>query len=159
MLRRTLNVSVYHDQILSDEWDIDFLKTTMNIKPNARNKGFSLDEIKATNFELLETSLVVMLDTANDYVRILGRQRGIIVKCLRSGTDPSSQNVENIKRVLDRNPSVKLTNDDATNLTLLFCASVKKAVRERIVPAIDHQKLNHTKAQKVSELDLVFHLI
>ncbi|GKF34352.1 hypothetical protein Tco_0107552 [Tanacetum coccineum] len=47
-----------------------------------QNKGFLLDEIKATNFELLETSLVVVLDTTDDYVRILGGQRGTIVKCL-----------------------------------------------------------------------------
>ncbi|PWA47574.1 Zinc finger, RanBP2-type [Artemisia annua] len=32
-------------------------------------------------------------------------------------------------------------------LTQLFCESVKKAVGERIVPTIDHQKPNHTKAQ------------
>ncbi|GJS57013.1 sister-chromatid cohesion protein 3 [Tanacetum coccineum] len=50
---------------------------------------------------------------------------------------------------LYENPSIELIDDDATNLTLLFCASVKKAVRERIVPAIDHQKSNHAKAQKV----------
>nr|GEZ27636.1 RNA-directed DNA polymerase, eukaryota, reverse transcriptase zinc-binding domain protein [Tanacetum cinerariifolium] len=81
-IRRTLNVSAYHDQILSDEWDIDFLETTMDMKPISGNKGFLLDEIKATNFELLETSLVVVLDTTDDYVRILGGQRGTIVKCL-----------------------------------------------------------------------------
>nr|GEX62538.1 sister-chromatid cohesion protein 3 [Tanacetum cinerariifolium] len=50
--------------------------------------------------------------------------------------------------LLDENPSIELTDDDATNLTRLFCASVKKAVGERIVPAIDHRKPNHTKAQK-----------
>nr|GFA21947.1 sister-chromatid cohesion protein 3 [Tanacetum cinerariifolium] len=50
--------------------------------------------------------------------------------------------------MLDENPSIELTDDDATNLNRLFCASVKKAVGERIVPAIDHQKPNHTKAQK-----------
>lgn len=33
-IRRTLNVSVYHDQSFSDEWDIDFLETTMNMKPS-----------------------------------------------------------------------------------------------------------------------------
>nr|GFC99917.1 sister-chromatid cohesion protein 3 [Tanacetum cinerariifolium] len=50
--------------------------------------------------------------------------------------------------LLYKNPSIELTDDDATNLTRLFCASVKKAVGERIVPAIDHRKPNHTKAQK-----------
>lgn len=53
--------------------------------------------------------------------------------------------------LLDENPSIELTDDDATNLTRLFGASVKKAVGERIVPAADHRKQNHTKAQRVSE--------
>ncbi|PWA69585.1 hypothetical protein CTI12_AA217700 [Artemisia annua] len=81
-IRRTLNVSLYHDKIFSDEWDIDFLETTMNMKPSVGNKGLILDEIRETNFELLETSLVVVLDTADDYVKILGSQGGTIVKCL-----------------------------------------------------------------------------
>ena len=34
-IRRTLNVlSVYHDQIFSDEWDLDFLEAMMNMKPS-----------------------------------------------------------------------------------------------------------------------------
>lgn len=53
--------------------------------------------------------------------------------------------------LLDENPSIELTDDDATNLTRLFCASVKKAVGEKIVPATDHRKQNHTKAQRVNE--------
>lgn len=53
-----------------------------------------------------------------------------------------------ISMLLDENPSIELTDDDATNLTRLFCASVKKAVGERIVPAIDHRKQTHTKAQR-----------
>ncbi|KAJ9543200.1 hypothetical protein OSB04_022907 [Centaurea solstitialis] len=53
-----------------------------------------------------------------------------------------------ISMLLDENPSIELTGDDATNLTRLFCASVKKAVGERIVPAIDHRKQTHTKAQR-----------
>ncbi|GKB10257.1 sister-chromatid cohesion protein 3 [Tanacetum coccineum] len=250
-IRRTLNVSAYHDKILSDEWDIDFLKTTMNIKPKAMNKGFSLDEIKATNFELLETSLVVVLDTTDDYVIILGGQRGTIVKCLytnsagvRKAFILALQDVYDVddnvpfhgpftlrfyKRMLDvaddndisvafsssqpcssgdegdearihlrrmrqilrefstdqvlslyliddiwefmdamqritsmllyENPSVDLTNDDATNLTLLFCASVKKAIGEIIVLAIDHQKPNHTKAHKETARYYVFILL
>lgn len=52
--------------------------------------------------------------------------------------------------LLDENPStIDLTDDDATNLARLFCASVKKAVGEKIVPAADHRKQNHTKAQRV----------
>lgn len=53
--------------------------------------------------------------------------------------------------LLDENPSIELTDDDATNLTRLLCASVKKAVGEKIVPTPDHRKPNYTKAQKVSE--------
>nr|GEX20435.1 hypothetical protein [Tanacetum cinerariifolium] len=33
--------------------------------------------------------------------------------------------------MLDENPSIELTDEDATNLTRLFCASIKKAVEER----------------------------
>ena len=47
-----------------------------------QNKGFILDEIRKTDFELMETSLVVVLDTAGDYMKILGGQGGTIVKCL-----------------------------------------------------------------------------
>ncbi|KAK9067654.1 hypothetical protein SSX86_011765 [Deinandra increscens subsp. villosa] len=50
--------------------------------------------------------------------------------------------------LLDENPSIELTDDDATNLTRLFCASVKKAVGEKILPAADHRKQIHTKAQR-----------
>ncbi|KAF5785128.1 putative armadillo-like helical, stromalin conservative domain, cohesin subunit Scc3/SA [Helianthus annuus] len=50
--------------------------------------------------------------------------------------------------LLDENPSIELTDDDATNLARLFCASVKKAVGEKIVPAADHRKQSHTKAQR-----------
>ncbi|GKF11203.1 sister-chromatid cohesion protein 3, partial [Tanacetum coccineum] len=50
--------------------------------------------------------------------------------------------------LLYENPSIELRDDDAANLTLLFCASVKKAVGERIVPANDHRKPYNTKAQK-----------
>lgn len=54
--------------------------------------------------------------------------------------------------LLDENPSIELTDDDATNLTRLFSASVKKAVGEKIVPAADRRKQNHSKAQRVMEL-------
>nr|XP_043635898.1 sister-chromatid cohesion protein 3 [Erigeron canadensis] len=50
--------------------------------------------------------------------------------------------------LLDDNPSIELTDDDATNLTRLFCESVKKAVGEKIVPAPEHRKQNHTKIQR-----------
>ncbi|GJR56278.1 sister-chromatid cohesion protein 3 [Tanacetum coccineum] len=54
--------------------------------------------------------------------------------------------------LLYENPSIELRDDDAANLTLLFCASVKKAVGERIVPAIDHRKPYNTKAQKLEDM-------
>ncbi|KAL8198113.1 hypothetical protein R6Q57_024198 [Mikania cordata] len=50
--------------------------------------------------------------------------------------------------LLDENPSIELTDDDATNLTRLLCASVKKAVGEKILPATDHRKQSHSKAQR-----------
>ncbi|GKD75331.1 sister-chromatid cohesion protein 3 [Tanacetum coccineum] len=241
-IRQTLNVSAYHDQILSDEWDIDFLKTTMNIKPNARNKGFSLDEIKATNFELLETLLVIVLDTADDYVKILGvlhicasymyNNLGWTLNDKSAGVRKASilalQDVydvdENVpflrpftlrfyKRMLDladdndisvavcaislvkqllrraigalvydhviaqkfrslqprssgdegdrarihllkiRQILREFSTDQVLSLYLIddiweFMDAMQKAVGERIVPAIDHRKPNHTKAQK-----------
>ena len=51
--------------------------------------------------------------------------------------------------LLDENPLVELTDDDATNLVRLLFASVRKAVGERIVPASDNRKQYYNKAQKV----------
>lgn len=51
--------------------------------------------------------------------------------------------------LLDENPLIELTDEDATNLIRLLCASVKKAVGERIVPATDNRKQYYNKAQKV----------
>nr|XP_011458653.1 PREDICTED: sister-chromatid cohesion protein 3 isoform X2 [Fragaria vesca subsp. vesca] len=53
-----------------------------------------------------------------------------------------------ISMLLDENPLIELTDEDATNLVRLLCASVKKAVGERIVPATDNRKPYYTKAQK-----------
>ncbi|XP_057532068.1 sister-chromatid cohesion protein 3 isoform X2 [Amaranthus tricolor] len=53
-----------------------------------------------------------------------------------------------ISVLLDENPSIELTEIDATNLIRLLCASVKKAVGERIVPVTDNRKQYYTKAQK-----------
>ncbi|KAL1351079.1 hypothetical protein HN51_015054 [Arachis hypogaea] len=53
-----------------------------------------------------------------------------------------------VSMLLDENPSAELSDNDATNLVRLLCASVKKAVGERIVPATDNRKQYHTKAQK-----------
>lgn len=58
--------------------------------------------------------------------------------------------------LLDEIPSVELSDSGATNLVRLLCASVKKAVGERIVPATDNRKPYHSKAQKVCHLDFVF---
>lgn len=52
--------------------------------------------------------------------------------------------------LLEENPFVELTDEDATNLIELLCASVKKAVGERIVPATDYRKQYYSKAQRVS---------
>ncbi|XP_050237428.1 sister-chromatid cohesion protein 3 [Mercurialis annua] len=53
-----------------------------------------------------------------------------------------------ISMLLDENPLVELTDDDATNLVRLLFASVRKAVGERIVPASDNRKQYYNKAQK-----------
>lgn len=56
-----------------------------------------------------------------------------------------------ISMLLDENPMIELTDVDATNLVRLLCASAKKAVGEKIVPAMDNRKQYPTKAQKVSK--------
>ncbi|KAL5561587.1 hypothetical protein UlMin_031334 [Ulmus minor] len=53
-----------------------------------------------------------------------------------------------ISMLLDENPLIGLTDEDATNLVRLLGASVKKAVGERIVPASDNRKPHYNKAQK-----------
>lgn len=53
-----------------------------------------------------------------------------------------------ISMLLDENPLIELTDEDATNLVRLLCASVQKAVGERIVPATDNRKQYYPKAQK-----------
>uniref|UniRef100_A0A164Z0G5 SCD domain-containing protein n=1 Tax=Daucus carota subsp. sativus TaxID=79200 RepID=A0A164Z0G5_DAUCS len=53
-----------------------------------------------------------------------------------------------ISMLLSENSSTELTNEDITNLTWLLCASVKKSVGERIVPATDNRKQYYTKAQR-----------
>ncbi|KAJ6334183.1 hypothetical protein OIU78_011150 [Salix suchowensis] len=53
-----------------------------------------------------------------------------------------------ISMLLDENPLIELTDDDATNLVRLLSASVRKAVGERIVPASDTRKQYYNKAQK-----------
>ncbi|KAJ8748414.1 hypothetical protein K2173_003051 [Erythroxylum novogranatense] len=53
-----------------------------------------------------------------------------------------------ISMLLDENPMIELTDDDATNLVRLLFASVRKAVGERIVPASDNRKQYYNKAQK-----------
>lgn len=51
--------------------------------------------------------------------------------------------------LLDENPLIELTDEDATNLIRLLSASVVKAVGETIIPASDNRKPYFTKAQKV----------
>ncbi|KAK3120632.1 hypothetical protein QOZ80_9AG0691210 [Eleusine coracana subsp. coracana] len=53
-----------------------------------------------------------------------------------------------ISMLLDENPAIELTDMDLTNLVRMLRASAKKAVGERIVPAIDNRKLYYNKAQK-----------
>ncbi|XWS76479.1 hypothetical protein CRYUN_Cryun01aG0179800 [Craigia yunnanensis] len=53
-----------------------------------------------------------------------------------------------ISMLLDENPLIELTDEDATNLTRLLFASVRKGIGERIVPASDNRKQYYNKAQK-----------
>lgn len=61
-----------------------------------------------------------------------------------------------ISMLLDENPLIELSDEDATNLVRLLCSSVKKAVGERIVPATDNRKPHYSKAQKVRKFTLSF---
>jgi cohesin complex subunit SA-1/2 len=54
-----------------------------------------------------------------------------------------------ISMLLDENPAIELTDMDGTNLVRMLRASAKKAVGERIVPAMDNRKVYYNKAQKV----------
>ncbi|KAK1295110.1 hypothetical protein QJS10_CPA16g01448 [Acorus calamus] len=53
-----------------------------------------------------------------------------------------------ISLLLDEKPSIELTDIDTTNLVRFLHASARKAVGEKIVPAIDNRKQYLTKAQK-----------
>lgn len=48
-------------------------------------------------------------------------------------------------------PTTEIDDVDATNLIRLLCASAKKAIGEKIVPATDNRNPHYTKAQKVSD--------
>lgn len=61
-----------------------------------------------------------------------------------------------ISMLLEENPSIELTEDDATNLIRLLFASVRKAVGERIVPASDNRKQYYNKAQKVCKSSSIY---
>lgn len=63
-----------------------------------------------------------------------------------------------ISMLLDENPVIELTEDDATNLIRLLFASVRKAVGERIVPASDNRKLYYNKAQKVCKSSSLYRI-
>lgn len=56
--------------------------------------------------------------------------------------------------LLNENTSTKLDDEDATNLVWLLCASVKKTVGERIVPATDIRKPFYSQTDEVSNLSV-----
>lgn len=60
--------------------------------------------------------------------------------------------------LLDENPAIELTDMDGTNLVRMLQASARKAVGERIVPAVDNRKLYYNKGQKVSSPFLWCHI-
>ncbi|XVF73244.1 hypothetical protein PTKIN_Ptkin12aG0185900 [Pterospermum kingtungense] len=53
-----------------------------------------------------------------------------------------------VSMLLDENALIELTDEDATNLSRLLFASIRKAVGERVVPASDNRKQYYNKAQK-----------
>jgi len=62
-----------------------------------------------------------------------------------------------ISVLLDENPGIELTDMDGTNLVRMLHASAKKAVGERIIPAMDNRKLYYNKGQKVFSSFLRYH--
>lgn len=64
-----------------------------------------------------------------------------------------------ISMLLDENPLIELTDEDATNLVRLLSASVQKAVGERIVPATDNRKQYFSKAQKVCNVEITLNIL
>lgn len=53
-----------------------------------------------------------------------------------------------LSMLLDENPKLELTDQDATNLVKVLCASAKKAVGEKLVPSNDTRKSTLSKSQK-----------
>lgn len=55
-----------------------------------------------------------------------------------------------ISMLIDDNPKLELTDQDASHLVRVLCASAKKAVGGKVVPSAESRKVTHSKAQKVS---------
>lgn len=53
-----------------------------------------------------------------------------------------------ISMLLDENPKLELTDQDASHLVRVLCASAKKAVGGKIVPSMDSRKATLSKSQK-----------
>lgn len=64
-----------------------------------------------------------------------------------------------ISLLLDENPAIELTDMDGTNLVRMLQASAKKAVGERIIPAMDNRKLYYNKGQKVCSSFVQYHIL
>lgn len=52
--------------------------------------------------------------------------------------------------LIDDNPKLELTDQDASHLVRVLCASAKKAVGGKVVPSAESRKVTLSKAQKVS---------
>lgn len=55
-----------------------------------------------------------------------------------------------ISMLIDDNPKLELTDQDASHLVRVLCASAKKAVGGKVVPSAESRKVTLSKAQKVS---------
>lgn len=64
-----------------------------------------------------------------------------------------------VSLLLDDNPAIELTEMDGTNLVRMLRASAKKAVGERIVPAMDNRKLYYNKGQKVPTSFMLYDML
>jgi cohesin complex subunit SA-1/2 len=64
-----------------------------------------------------------------------------------------------ISLLLDENPAIDLTDIDGTNLVRMLQASAKKAIGERIIPAMDNRKLYYNKGQKVCSSFVMYHIL
>ncbi|MCO5549119.1 hypothetical protein L7F22_002585 [Adiantum nelumboides] len=73
-----------------------------------------------------------------------------VIDAVWQGMDAIKDWKSMISMLLDDNPKLELTDQDATHLVRVLSASAKKAVGEKIVPSMESRKVTLSKAQKES---------